>query len=241
MKKVIAFFLSIFLAAGTCACGASNGSGSDAGKDTSAVKEEASAEEAAATAGSADAGKAEAEGMGNADAGQTAQGTEAGNVQDDQFDLAAIGDVKVENGVETVTLTMPAALVQGTTQEDLDEGVGTTYEAATLNEDGSITLKLTKEQHKAMLERMSEGFEEGIQGIIDDEDNSITSVTHNEDYSVFDVTVAGTEVDLFDYFAEYSFFTYGETIGIFSGKKPEHVIVNFYDPDGNLIEVGTPA
>lgn len=50
------------------------------------------------------------------------------------------------------------------------------------------------------------------------------------------MTLDGTEIGFGDYFATYAFFINGLLYGQFSGNVPEHIIVNFYDPDGNLIE-----
>ena len=38
-----------------------------------------------------------------------------------------------------------------------------------------------------------------------------------------------------DSFATLAFYLYGGMYGIFTGKTPEKVIVNFYNPSGDLI------
>ena len=53
---------------------------------------------------------------------------------------------------------------------------------------------------------------------------------------MFNVTLDGTEIGLGDYYTSYVFFMNGLIYGKFSGHTPEHIIVNFYAPDGNLIE-----
>ncbi len=107
----------------------------------------------------------------------------------------------------------------------------------TLNDDGSVTYKMTKKQHRAMLENIGKAVDEGAQEMIDDEENyTISAVTHNEDCTEYNVTLDGTEGGFDDYFACYSFFMYGMLYGKFSGHIPEHIVVNYYDPDGNLIE-----
>lgn len=72
--------------------------------------------------------------------------------------------------------------------------------------------------------------------IDDDENYTIASISHNDDCTVFNVTLDGTEIGLGDYYTSYVFFMNGLMYGKFSGHTPEHIIVNFYGPDGNLIE-----
>jgi hypothetical protein len=157
--------------------------------------------------------------------------------EDDEAALAAIGDVETKDGILTVSINVPSDLVGETTQEELDQSKGILYQSAVLNDDGSVTYKMTKQQHRAMLDKISEAVDESAQEMIDDEENyTIAAVTHNDDCTEFNVTLDGTEVGFGDYFTTYSFFLYGGMYGKFSGHIPEHMIVNYYDPDGNLIE-----
>ena len=44
------------------------------------------------------------------------------------------------------------------------------------------------------------------------------------------------ELGLYDSFSVLAYYMYGAMYGIFSGKEPEKVIVNFYNANGDLIE-----
>ena len=156
--------------------------------------------------------------------------------QEDWDQLAAIGDVQVENGVMTVSLNVPADLAQNITQEIIDAGIGTQYQAAFRNQDGSITYKMTKEQHQAMLEQLAVSFDNSLQEMIDDEKYTISNITRNNDFTVFDISLDGAEPSVSDSFAAFSLYMYGELYGVFNGKRPEHVIVNYLDSNGNLID-----
>lgn len=239
MKKGIAIFLVIVFAFSTFSCGtkkddstASSGENksteSIAAEDTSTAEQEKHIEETAAVSVS--------------EATEDISSTEDDDFEKDMEELSAIGDVEVENGILTVSITIPAELVGEITQEELDEGNGTNYVSAVINDDGSVTYKMTKAQHKEMLASLVKGFDEGIQEMVDDNENySIASVTYNEDFTVFDVTMDGNELGLGDSFSVMAFYMYGGMYGIFTGKRPEHVVVNFYDPEGNLIESGDSA
>ena len=239
MKKGIVIFLVIVFAFSTFSCGtkkddstASSGENksteSIAAEDTSTAEQEKHIEETAEVSVS--------------EATEDISSTEDDDFEKDMEELSAIGDVEVENGILTVSITIPAELVGEITQEELDEGNGTNYVSAVINDDGSVTYKMTKAQHKEMLASLVKGFDEGIQEMVDDNENySIASVTYNEDFTVFDVTMDGNELGLGDSFSVMAFYMYGGMYGIFTGKRPEHVVVNFYDPEGNLIESGDSA
>ena len=162
--------------------------------------------------------------------------------QEDWDRLSAIGDVQVENGIMTVSLTVPADLAQNITQETIDAGIGTQYQAASRNEDGSITYKMTKAQHQAMLEQLSVSFDNSLQEMINDDGTyTIANITRNDDFTVFDITLDGAEPSMSDSFAAFGLYMYGGMYGVFNGSRPEHVIVNYYDSNGNLIESGDSA
>ena len=156
--------------------------------------------------------------------------------QEDWDQLAAIGDVQVENGVMTVSLNVPADLAKNIRQETIDAGIGTQYQAAFRNQDGSITYKMTKEQHQAMLEQLAVSFDNSLQEMIDDEKYTISNITRNNDFTVFDISLDGAEPSVSDSFAAFSVYMYGELYGVFNGNRPEHVIVNYLDSNGNLID-----
>ena len=156
--------------------------------------------------------------------------------REDWDQLAAIGDVQVENGVMTVSLNVPADLAKNIRQETVDAGIGTQYQAASRNQDGSITYKMTKEQHQAMLEQLAVSFDNSLQEMIDDEKYTISNITRNNDFTVFDISLDGAEPSVSDSFAAFSLYMYGELYGVFNGKRPEHVIVNYLDSNGNLID-----
>ena len=166
---------------------------------------------------------------------KTKEATDA--TEDDMSELKAIGDVDVENGILFVSITVPKDLVnEDTTQEALDEGAGDTYTSAKLNADGSVTYKMTKTQHKAMLDKVKESIDDSIQKMIEDTNYSISDVKYNDNMSEFNITLEGTELGFGDAFAAFAFYIYGGMYQIFSGKKSDKILVHFYDPSGNLID-----
>ncbi len=207
----------------------SNTSDSEQHQETAeAVSQEAAPQE------TGEAASKEAASQENVDTEDGGSGREM--TQEDWDQLAAIGDVQVENGVMTVSLNVPADLAKNIRQETIDAGIGTQYQAAFRNQDGSITYKMTKEQHQAMLEQLAVSFDNSLQEMIDDEKYTISNITCNNDFTVFDISLDGAEPSVSDSFAAFSLYMYGELYGVFNGNRPEHVIVNYLDSNGNLID-----
>ena len=207
----------------------SNTSDSEQHQETAeAVSQEAAPQE------TGEAASKEAAPQENVDTEEDGSGREM--TQEDWDQLAAIGDVQVENGVMTVSLNVPADLAKNIRQETIDAGIGTQYQAAFRNQDGSITYKMTKEQHQAMLEQLAVSFDNSLQEMIDDEKYTISNITRNNDFTVFDISLDGAEPSVSDSFAAFSLYMYGELYGVFNGNRPEHVIVNYLDSNGNLID-----
>ena len=169
--------------------------------------------------------------------------TEAAAVQEEDAEnekwdqLAALGKVQTKNGLLFVTITMPAELEgEDVTQESLDEKAGDNFLSAVLNEDGSVTYKMTKKQYKEMLKELVEGLDESLQGLIDESSCSFTDIKRNDDFTEFEVTISGEELNLVDAFSMMTFYMTGGVYGVFTGKTPEAVIVNFYNAKGELVD-----
>lgn len=169
--------------------------------------------------------------------------SEEDTIDDDGWDtLAAMGEVQTENGLLTVTMTLPQELVgEGMTQESLDAQAGETFISAKLNEDGSVTYRLTKRQHKNMMDATVQSMDDALAEMANSDDFAISEIKHNKDFTQFDVYLETKELGLNETFGAFALYLYGGMYGIFTGNVPEHVIVNFYDPAGNLIESADSA
>ena len=207
MKRFLALVLSVSIIASLTACGGS--------ADTNAGSSSASQSSAEAVSSESDDG-----------------------IDDSAWDeLESVGNIQTENGILTASITIPAELVgDEMTQEELDANAESSYISAKLNEDGSVTYKLTKQQHKAMLDDFVETMDQSIQEMLDSEDYAFTDIKYNDDYTQFDVTLSTDEVGFAEGFAALAFYVYGGMYGIFSGHTADNIIVNYYDSNGNLID-----
>ena len=209
MKKIINIFLAAVMTVSLTACGTSTNEGAAANSPAEAAPE-ATAEAAV---------------------------SEEEQIDDEGWDqLASLGKVETENGILFVTITFPADFVgEDVTQESLDEKAGTNYLSAKLNEDGSVTYKMTKKQHKEMMNEFVKNMDDGLQELVDNAEYSIAEINHNKDFTSFDVTLDTKELGLTESFMTLGFYMYGGMYALFSGKKADNVAVNFYNSEGTLI------
>lgn len=151
-------------------------------------------------------------------------------------ELEKIGKVEVENGILSVEITIPATMVtSGRTQADLDKYKGENYISAKLNDDGSITYKLTKEQHKAMMDGVAEAIDSSIESMLSSGLYSINQIEHNDDFTVFDIVVKGNELPAGLSITAISFEMLGGMYKLFNGGDSD-IIVNYYAEDGAALE-----
>lgn len=156
-----------------------------------------------------------------------------------QTDLEALGDIDVEKNLFDVTVTLPAEFVGDATQEELDlmaEKVG--VHSITLNEDGSATYVMSKEQHAKLLEETAQSIRTSLNEMVGSEDYpNITAIDANDDFTEFTVTTTSTELDMQEAFSVMGFYMYSGMYGIFSGEAPDNVHVDFVNADtGEVIE-----
>ncbi|MBE5997880.1 MAG: hypothetical protein E7240_11230 [Lachnospiraceae bacterium] len=234
MKKISSYLI---LAAMVLMTGCGNA------QNTAAPAGESGAQPAAETGSSneADAGKEEEAGREDPAAeaaegktGETAADTEApGNAGGEN----ASSDAGKEQ--ETVTLVIPTVYESVTTQEEAEQIRSENgYESAVLNEDGSLTIVMSRSQHDEMLVQFRKSVDEGIEEIIQAvEDSTIEKIEYNEDYSVFTVTVSGDELGLAERQAADELVMYGTLYHIYSGSDVDRIQVDYVSSGtGEVIE-----
>ena len=153
--------------------------------------------------------------------------------------VEAIADVSVEKGLFDVEITIPADIIGEVTQEQLDKSVKENgYHEAKLNDDGSVTYKMTKAQHKEMLAEIKKSVDTSIDEMITSGDYpNFTKIVANDDYTNFTVTTKAEELGLTDSFSVLAFYTIGGMYAAFTGEKVDNIHVDFVNEDsGEVIE-----
>ncbi|MCR5088131.1 MAG: hypothetical protein K6C08_01295 [Oscillospiraceae bacterium] len=157
-------------------------------------------------------------------------------------ELESLGRIETENGLLYVFITLPAELVgSDSTQKSIDANAGETYTSGKLNEDGSVTYKMTRKQHKEMLESVAESIEEAMEELVESPDYAFTRISHSDDFTVFDVYLSTEEIGFAESFMVLGFYMYGGMYGLLLGHEADNIAVNYYSPGGNLIETANSS
>ncbi len=148
--------------------------------------------------------------------------------------------LNVEKELFDVTITIPASWYEDSeteiTQEALDEQyTGEGYKSATLNDDGSVTIVMTKSQHKQMMKEIEDSIETSLQELVDNEDYTFNKIEHNDDYSIFTATLNADEVGFAESFTAILFVMCGNMYNIFNGTETDEIKVRFCNAEGSLI------
>ncbi len=159
------------------------------------------------------------------------------NEDDSLSELEAIGDVDVDKGLFNVTITIPKDFIGDTTQADIDESVKEKgYKSGTLNDDGSVTYVMNKEQHNELMKGIEESIDNSLAEMIGSENTpNITDIKANDDYTSFTVTTKSTELGLAESFSVMAFYTYGGMYAIFNGEKVDNIHVDFVNADSGEV------
>lgn len=216
MKKQISITLAAIMMACLTACGASAPEASSESSAPASAASESSTEESSADSDLDTA------------------------VDEAEQALSAIGDIDVDKGLFDVTITFPADFASDITQEEIDQQVADgKVHSGQINEDGSVTYVMSKDQHKAIVDGISESIQSTLDGMVGTEDYpNFTAIDHNVDYTNFTITTTTKpgETAISDSMSVLVFATCGQTYGIVSGDIPENIHVDFVNADsGELV------
>ncbi|WP_438317284.1 hypothetical protein [Sporosarcina sp. FA9] len=153
------------------------------------------------------------------------------------------GALEVDKGLLNVEVTIPSSFMEG---EDIDQVVADAKESgiknATKNEDGSVTYKVSKVQHKEMMKEMKTNVSTYIEELVSGDDfASIKDIEHNGSFSEFTVVVDKEAFEgSMDGFATLGLAMSGMYYQAFNGTNAEKlkVTVNTKDADTGEI-IGT--
>ncbi|MGC4019361.1 MAG: hypothetical protein QM793_09160 [Muricomes sp.] len=151
--------------------------------------------------------------------------------------------IKTEKNLLSVEITLPASLVGDSTAELDEEMKEAGVMEVTKNPDGSITMKMSKTAHKALLSEIKTTIDDGIGELLADKETypSFDSVTYNDDLTEFNVNVDPALYGGIESLAAMVFYLEGNMYQAFNAVPENELktIVNFKNKDtGELIESG---
>ena len=134
---------------------------------------------------------------------------------------------------------IPTVYENVSTQEEADEIRDRNgYESATLEEDGSLTIVMSRSQYEELLKDFRESVDRGIAEIVsEDYGSSIEKIEYNDDYSVFTVTVSTEEIGIPERQTANELVMYGTLYQIYTAGGADRIRVDYVNRDsGEVIE-----
>ena len=154
------------------------------------------------------------------------------------------GGIDVDKGLLNVEITIPAETAEyyGFTFESQEEADAYAkeqgFKSVTLGDDGSVTIVMSKSQHKKTMEGLRTTIDESLQEMIGSEDYpNITAVEHNDNYTSFTVTTKSEELSFNETFSTFAFYIYGGMYNSFNGTPADNIHVDFVnEASGDVID-----
>lgn len=127
---------------------------------------------------------------------EQADGQETSN--ESEAETSESQGIGVEKNLLTVDITLPAAiagdLADFNEEEYLSQNEG--LKAAKVNEDGSLTITMTKSKHKEMVDEVQKSIDESFGELIEGEDTPyIKSIDYTDDYREVSIGVIKEEYE----------------------------------------------
>lgn len=144
----------------------------------------------------------------------------------------------------TVTVVIPSNYVEIGSQEEADKiCTDNGYESVRLEEDGSMTIIMRKSVHDELLRDFGTSVEKGISELSSAKEYpGIVSVTHNDDYSEFTVTVEGDSVSMAQRLCADELVMYGTLYHVYAGNDIEKIVVTFISKEsGETLDTAESA
>lgn len=105
------------------------------------------------------------------------------------------------------------------------------YHSITLNDDGSATYRITKEQHEYMLLGVRSSIAESLEDIKNSEDYNFTDIKVNANCTDFKVTTTSEELSFAESLSVLVFYAFGGMYRMFSGVDIDNVHVSFVNSE----------
>lgn len=154
---------------------------------------------------------------------------------------AAAGDTSspaAEADPDLVTIVIPTVYESINSQEEADEIRDRNgYESAVLEEDGSLSITMSRSRQEELLSQFRTSVDDAIAEIVNGDGSSIEKIEYNDSYSVFTVRVSGDEIGTADRQTAEELVMYGTLYHIYSGNDTDHIQVDYVGSgSGEVIE-----
>ena len=138
---------------------------------------------------------------------------------------------------DRIKLTVPGEYAANADQEALSQTASElNYESITLNENGSVTYIMSKDQHTEMMANLHTGITQALNAMVGSKDyNRIASVTPNDDFTYIKVTLNSKDINYNNSMSMIQFKTYHLLYSAFNGTPDSKLTVEYYNVNGELV------
>ena len=152
-------------------------------------------------------------------------------------ELDVLDGIKVKQKDSAVELNIPADFLGPVTQEDLEQIASDAgYPYAALHDDGSVTLRMSQQQHLDLMEGMADFIREGLEDMTASEEYPrFREISTNENFTEFTVLLSSEKLETSDSYSAVTFFMYGKLYGAFSGEDTDSVHVEYVSQDSGQV------
>lgn len=148
--------------------------------------------------------------------------------------------ITVDKSLLTVDITLPATLVGDLSDFNEEEYIAENegIKAVKINEDGSITLTMTKKKHGEIINEMKDEVEASLSELIESEDTPyIKGIKHTEDFREVKIIV---DRDAYEDAFDLTPFTVGITVGMYQAYSGDEFYTKIIIEDvGTGEEIGS--
>ncbi|MDO5028717.1 MAG: hypothetical protein Q4E36_05570 [Bacillota bacterium] len=143
-----------------------------------------------------------------------------------------------------VDITIPKDLIQveGVPLEDTlaEASKSEDIEKIIDNNDGTISMSVSKEKHQELMESIQNSIEETSNKLIENKENSIVDIESLDDYKVFNIYVDPEKYGGLEFMNALLFYSKGMLYNYYNGDNNAEIIVKFINNEtGQLIEEGS--
>lgn len=114
-------------------------------------------------------------------------------------ETTASQSIDTDEGLFTVDITLPASMFEGEDMSTFDTDAYVKengFLSAAVNDDGSVTVTMTKSKHKELIDEMSASLDTSFAEFVEAEDTPyIKEISHNDDFSSIVIKVKRAEYE----------------------------------------------
>ena len=147
----------------------------------------------------------------------------------------------VDESLFDVTITLPNSFFESfdTTAEEYvnsNEKNKERFKEVKLNDNGSVSVTMSKSDYKQMMSELEENIERSLQDVVNSEDYNVEAISHDSRFTRFEIKLNTNEVGFAESFLVVGFTMLGGIYQMFDGNEKPQLEVVFTNSSGQEIK-----